>query len=140
MTVREAIHLIIEAGGMSKGGEVFILKMGNPVKIFDLAKNMILLSGKTIKNQNNLNGDIEIKITGLRPGEKLYEEVLLGKNPIKTNNSMILKANETFLKEKILKIKINELKKYLHEYDLKNINKLFINIISGYKQNSKNYE
>jgi FlaA1/EpsC-like NDP-sugar epimerase len=133
MTAAEAIHLIIESGGMSKGGEVFILKMGSSVKIFELAKTMILLSGKTIKDQKNVNGDIEIKITGLRPGEKLYEEVLIGNNPIETDNNMILKANENFLKKQDLQLKVSQLKKYLEEYNLEKINNLFFEIISGYK-------
>ncbi len=132
MTAKEAIHLIIEAGGMSVGGEVFILKMGKPVKIFELAKNMILLSGKTVKDNNNPNGDIEIKINGLREGEKLYEEVLIGNNPIKTENDMILKANESFIKKQLLTKYIGQLNKYLYEHNLTKINILFSKIISGY--------
>ena len=140
MTAEEAIHLIIEAGGMSVGGEVFILKMGKSVKIYDLAKTMILLSGKTIKNKNNIKGDIEIKITGLRQGEKLYEEVLIGNNPIKTKNAMILKANEKFLKKQVLVKKTNQLKKYINENNLDKINTLFYEVISGYniKNHNKN--
>ncbi|EJS89362.1 Rfb, partial [Pasteurella multocida subsp. multocida str. Anand1_cattle] len=71
-------QLVIQAGAMAKGGDVFILDMGEPVKILELAKKLILLSGLSIKNENNPNGDIEIKFTGLRPGEKLYEELLIG--------------------------------------------------------------
>ena len=76
MTIHEAVSLVIKASLIAKGGEVFVLDMGDPIKIIDLAKRMIELSGKTIKSKQNLNGDIEIKIIGLSKGEKLYEELL----------------------------------------------------------------
>ena len=78
MTIPEAAQLVIQAGAMAKGGDVFILDMGEPVKIVDLAKNLIQLSGLSVKDENNPKGDIEITYTGLRPGEKLYEELLIG--------------------------------------------------------------
>jgi len=137
MTIQEAVHLVIEAGGMSLGGEVFILKMGKPVLIYDLAKTMIFLSGKTLKNKNNPKGDIEIEVTGLRKGEKLYEEVLIGENPEKTENKMILKANEHFFNKQILNEKILQLEKFIKNEDLPNIKYLFSKIILGYKITSK---
>jgi len=133
MTAEEAIHLIIQAGGMSKGGEVFILKMGEPVAILELAKTMISLSGKTMKNKVNPNGDIAIKIVGLRDGEKMYEEVLIGNNPIITDNEMILKANEIFYDKKYITQQLQDLRKSLKNHDLIKINKLFALIITGYK-------
>jgi len=86
-----------QAGAMGKGGDVFVLDMGEPVKIVDLAKNLIQLSGLEVKSSDNPNGDIEIKFTGLRPGEKLYEELLIGDNVEGTDHERIMTANEQFL-------------------------------------------
>lgn len=94
MTAREASQLVIQAGAMGNGGEIFLLDMGNPVKIIDLAKQMIELSGLSIRDDENKNGDIEINITGLRPGEKLYEELLIEGNSSKTVHPRIFIANE----------------------------------------------
>ena len=80
MTIPEAAQLVLQAGSMSKGGDVFVLDMGNPVKIIELAHRMIEMSGLTVRTSDNPDGDIEIQITGLRPGEKLYEELLIGDN------------------------------------------------------------
>ena len=91
MTIKEAAQLVIQAGAMAKGGDVFVLDMGKPVKIYDLAKKMIQLSGQKLKDENNPNGDVEILITGLRPGEKLYEELLIGNNPLPTIHPRFLK-------------------------------------------------
>ena len=97
MTIPEAAQLVIQAGAMAHGGEVFVLDMGEPVKIMDLAKRMITLSGLKVKDQNNPNGDIEIVIAGLRPGEKLYEELIIdGGNIEKTQHPLIMKAKEHF--------------------------------------------
>ncbi|MDI4509036.1 polysaccharide biosynthesis protein [Moraxella osloensis] len=97
MTIPEAAQLVIQAGAMAHGGEVFVLDMGEPVKIMDLAKRMITLSGLKIKDQHNPNGDIEIIIAGLRPGEKLYEELIIdGDNIEKTQHPLIMKAKERF--------------------------------------------
>ena len=97
MTIPEAAQLVIQAGSMGKGGDVFVLDMGEPVKIYELARNMIHLSGFDVKDENNPYGDIEIKITGLRPGEKLYEELLIGDNVAKTQHQRIMSANEVCL-------------------------------------------
>jgi FlaA1/EpsC-like NDP-sugar epimerase len=97
MTIPEAAQLVIQAGSMGKGGDVFVLDMGEPVKIYDLARNMIHLSGFDVKDENNPYGDIEIKITGLRPGEKLYEELLIGDNVAKTQHQRIMSASEVCL-------------------------------------------
>lgn len=94
MTIPEAAQLVLQAGAMGTGGEVFVLDMGKPVKIVDLAYKMTHLMGLTIKDDKNPNGDIQIDYTGLRPGEKLYEELLIGNQPKKTLHSRILKANE----------------------------------------------
>ncbi|GAA4046774.1 polysaccharide biosynthesis protein [Parerythrobacter jejuensis] len=97
MTIPEASNLVIQAAGLAKGGEVFVLNMGKPVKILDLAKTMIQLSGLSLRDEDNPEGDIEIQEIGLRPGEKLYEELLIGENPEKTVHSEIMKAHETFV-------------------------------------------
>ncbi|HLX54943.1 MAG TPA: nucleoside-diphosphate sugar epimerase/dehydratase [Aquella sp.] len=94
MTIPEAVELVIQSGSMAKGGEVFVLDMGQAVKIVDLARKMIYLSGLTIKDDKHLDGDIEIRYMGLRPGEKLFEELLIGNNPTKTEHNQIMMANE----------------------------------------------
>jgi FlaA1/EpsC-like NDP-sugar epimerase len=97
MTIPEAAQLVIQAGAMATGGEVFVLDMGDPVKIIDLAKRMIEFSGLSVRDADTPDGDIEIEVIGLRPGEKLYEELLIGENPVGTNHPRIMKAHETFL-------------------------------------------
>ena len=97
MTIPEAVALVIQAGAMSKGNDVFLLDMGEPVKIADLAKKMVNLSGFSIKNESNIQGDIEIIYSGLRPGEKLYEELLIGDSSKKTEHKKIFKAEESFV-------------------------------------------
>jgi FlaA1/EpsC-like NDP-sugar epimerase len=97
MTIPEAAQLVIQAGAMGTGGDVFVLDMGDPVKIVDLAKNMTHLMGLTIKDEENPSGDIELKYTGLRPGEKLYEELLIDATAQPTQHERILSANEHFL-------------------------------------------
>lgn len=97
MTIPEASQLVIQAGAMGTGGEVFVLDMGEPVKILDLAAKMIKLSGLQLRSDENPEGDIEINYIGLRPGEKLYEELLIGANPRTTRHPRVMKANESFV-------------------------------------------
>ena len=97
MTIPEASQLVIQASAMAQGGEVFVLDMGEPVRIVDLAQRMIELSGLSLRNADNPGGDIAIEFVGLRPGEKLYEELLIGDNPEATRHPGIMKANEKFL-------------------------------------------
>ena len=97
MTIPEAAQLVMQAGAMAKGGEVFVLDMGQPIKIFDLACSMIQLSGCTVRSEANPEGDIDIQEIGLRPGEKMYEELLLGENPQSTEHSRIMRAQEVKL-------------------------------------------
>ena len=118
MTIKEASQLVIQSSALSKGGEVFLLDMGKPIKILHLAKRMIRLSGLTIKKNNNF-GDIEIVYTGLRSGEKLYEELLIDNNSERTSHPLIFKAEEKFISyEKIIPL-IMDLEKLLKKYDLK---------------------
>ena len=98
MTIPEAVELVIQAGAMAKGGEVFVLDMGEPIRIYDLAVKMIQLSGLQVLDENNPNGDIEIQYTGLRPGEKLYEELLVDGNFSLTENKLIMRAEEQMIR------------------------------------------
>ena len=135
MTIQEASQLVIQASTLAKGGEVFLLDMGEPIKILSLAKQMISLSGLTIKNQNNPNGDIEIIFTGLRPGEKLYEELLLSKSPIKTKHPKIYRSKEPFiLQEKLFK-EIDLLKILIENNDLEKILEKIKKIVIDYTPN-----
>ena len=97
MTIPEAAQLVLQAGAMAEGGDVFVLDMGAPVKVLDLAKRMVALSGFTVRDLDTLAGDIDIQIVGLRPGEKLYEELLIGNNPATTLHPRIMKAHEEFI-------------------------------------------
>lgn len=109
MTIPEAAQLVLHAGAMAEGGEVFVLDMGQPVKIIDLARRMVALSGCTLRDAEHPEGDIEILITGLRPGEKLYEELLIGDNPVGTGHPRIMKAREEFLNWPVLAPLLDEL-------------------------------
>ena len=97
MTIPEAAQLVLQAGAMARGGDVFLLDMGDPVRIVDLARNMIVLSGLQVKDEANPSGDIEIHFVGLRPGEKLYEELLIGDQPLPTEHPRIMRSHEDFL-------------------------------------------
>jgi len=97
MTIPEAVELVIQSGSMAKGGEVFVLDMGEPIRIYDLAVKMIKLSGLQVIDEKNPKGDIEILYSGLRPGEKLYEELFVGDNFVTTDNKLILRANEEMI-------------------------------------------
>lgn len=137
MTIPEAAQLVIQAGAMSNSGDVFVLNMGPMVKIIDLARRMIELSGLTIKDDEQPDGDIEIEISGLRPGEKLYEELLIGENPQPTLHPRIMKANEEFLHWTELEIKLNRLKIALTVNDVANIRLIMQNLVPGYTPNDE---
>jgi len=133
MTIPEAVELVIQAGAMGQGGDVFVLDMGEPIRIDDLAKKMVRLSGLEVKDENNPNGDIEIKYTGLRPGEKLYEELLIGDNVSDTNNPLIMRANEDMLSWDELEPTLNSLKIAITDCDQKKLRELLIQIVPGFK-------
>ena len=137
MTIPEASQLVIQAGAMAKGGDVFVLDMGKPIKIYDLAVKMIELSGLTIKNTSQTKGDIEIKITGLRPGEKLFEELFLSNNPIKTKHPKIFRSKEPFIRHEKLIKEIEFLEKFMADNDLENILKKLRSIVIDYSPNNK---
>ncbi len=137
MTVTEAAQLVIQAGAMGKKSEVFVLDMGESVKIRDLIYKMINLSGLNVKDKGNPNGDIEIKITGLRPGEKLYEELLLGDNPKKTIHSKIQKTNDSYIPLDQLNIELKNLKNLINANNVEEVKNLLDKILKLYKTNSK---
>ncbi|MBK1850291.1 polysaccharide biosynthesis protein [Marinobacter sp. 1-4A] len=117
MTIPEAGHLVRQAAAMGKGGEVFVLNMGEPVKIADLAKRMIRLMGLSERTGLNSDGDIEIVYTGLRPGEKLYEELLIGDNPVATTNARIMMAREACLPWAEVRVLLDELAQASQQFD-----------------------
>ena len=114
MTIPEAAQLVIQAGSMAKGGEVFVLDMGKPVKIFDLACTLISLSGLTICDDDNPDGDIAIEEIGLRPGEKLFEELLIGENPMPTKHPRIMQAMEGHMSWQDLSAALDQLESHVH--------------------------
>ena len=137
MTVTEAAQLVIQAGSMGKNSEVFVLDMGESVKINDLINKMINLSGFTVKDLKNPNGDIEIKIVGLRPGEKLYEELLIGDNPQRTNHSKIQKTSDPSIPFNELEPDLNILKDLLENNSASEVKDLLYKILKSYKSNSE---
>ena len=137
MTITEASQLVIQSGALAKGGDVFVLDMGEPIKIYDLALKMIKSAGFTNNKLSDTDENIEIIITGLRPGEKLYEELLLSKNPIKTKHPKIFKSDEPFILFDDLKKDIKILKDLMNKNDLKNIRNKLKEIIVHYSPNSE---
>ncbi|HEX8415377.1 MAG TPA: polysaccharide biosynthesis protein, partial [Sphingomicrobium sp.] len=109
MTIPEAAQLVVQASAMAMGGEVFVLDMGEPVRIADLARNMIELCGLTVRSTANPDGDIEIVTVGMRPGEKLYEELLIGNDPRATTHPRIMMASEHHIPWAVLKPQLQEL-------------------------------
>lgn len=137
MTIPEAAQLVIQAGAMAKGGDVFVLDMGQSVKILDLARRMVELSGLKVRDDNHPDGDIEIEITGLRPGEKLYEELLIGDNPKPTNHSRIMKAHEEFLPWAELEPRLKALDMALNVNDIGVIRQMLQQLVAGYVPNGE---
>jgi len=133
MTIPEAVELVIQAGAMGKGGDVFVLNMGDPVSINELAKKMIRLSGLEIKDESNPNGDIEIHYTGIRPGEKLFEELIIGNNISKTSHPMIMRAEEDEIEWADLKLILKDLEKALFESDFKRVRELLTIAVPDFK-------
>ncbi|TCJ88644.1 FlaA1/EpsC-like NDP-sugar epimerase [Cocleimonas flava] len=133
MSIPEAVQLVIQAGAMAKGGDVFVLDMGESVKIADLAEKMIKLSGLSVKNDKNPDGDIAIQFNGLRPGEKLYEELLIGENVSGTKHQRIMRANEEFMTWSTLEQKLDKLEKIMQVDNILEIKSQLTNIVDGYK-------
>jgi FlaA1/EpsC-like NDP-sugar epimerase len=122
---------------MGSGGDVFVLDMGEPVRIYDLAKRMVELSGLVLKDAQHPDGDIEIAITGLRPGEKLFEELLIGDNPQPTQHSRIMKANEEFTPWLQLQHSLDEINVAIQGNDVPAIRGLLQSLVPGYQPNEE---
>jgi len=135
MTIPEAAQLVIQASAMAVGGDVFVLDMGEPVRIHDLAVKMVYLSGLLVKDEAHPHGDIEIAVTGLRPGEKLYEELLIGDNPQPTAHPKIMKAHEEFLSWGDLQEELEKLNVALDACDGKLIGSMLKKLVPGYQPN-----
>jgi FlaA1/EpsC-like NDP-sugar epimerase len=133
MTIPEAAQLVIQAGAMASGGDVFVLDMGEPIRIVDLARRMVELSGMTVRDADNPAGDIEIRVVGLRPGEKLYEELLIGDNPMPTLHPRILKARDDFLPWGELSPQLERLKAALEINDAPSIRQQLQHMVLGYR-------
>jgi FlaA1/EpsC-like NDP-sugar epimerase len=132
MTIPEAAQLVIQAGTMAQGGDVCVLDMGQPVKIMDLARRMIQLSGLTIQDESNSEGDIAIEVTGLRPGEKLYEELLIGNNPSPTDHPLIMKSHEAFIEWPVLELKLRSLEDALNVNNVGLVRRLLQDLVPEY--------
>ena len=132
MTIPEAAQLVLQAGAMGQGGDVFVLDMGQPIKIIDLARRMLHLSGLSERTPAHPQGDIEISITGLRPGEKLYEELLIGDNPEPTEHPRIMKAREPFLPWVDLQKELKLLQSAADQGDAQGIKAVFLHHVQGY--------
>ncbi|MGM4914792.1 polysaccharide biosynthesis protein [Rhizobium sp. 768_B6_N1_8] len=132
MTISEASQLVIQAGAMADGGDVLLLDMGEPVRIADLARRMIDLSGLSVRSDDNPEGDIELSVTGLRPGEKLYEELLIGDNPETTQHPRIMKAREDFLFWPELSKRLKVLDAALDRNDIPTARLMLAELVSGY--------
>ena len=148
MTIPEAAQLVMQTGAMignnddgskniesahNSGADVYVLDMGEPVKIYDLACRMIELSGFRVKDKSFMEGDIAIEVTGLRPGEKLYEELLIGNNPQKTRHSRIMKASEKFVPWDELKPALNSLSVAAGDGDVLMIRSIFKTLVPEYQ-------
>jgi len=138
MTIPEAANLVIQAGAMASGGEVFVLDMGEPVKIVDLAQRMIHLSGFGIKDTANPEGDIEVIFTGLRDGEKLYEELIIGEGNVEsTDHPLIMQAIEHSFPLDELESVLFDLNEKQKEFDVPWLKQQFKRFVDGYKENTK---
>lgn len=132
MTIPEAAQLVLQAGAMATGGDVFVLDMGGPVKIIDLARRMVALSGLSVRDAAHSDGDIEIAISGLRPGEKLYEELLIGDNPTHTEHPRIMRAQEDFLEWQVLDQYLQTLRQAAEHNDVAAIKAVLQACVHGY--------
>ncbi len=138
MTIPEAAQLVIQSGAMGEGGDVFVLDMGEPVQILEMAKKMIHLSGLSVRDESNTNGDIEISFTGLRPGEKLYEELLIGDNVTITNHPRIMRASEELMKFSEVENLVNEIEIACNQNESEILRQLLVSAVSGFEPQCRN--
>jgi len=137
MTIPEASQLVIQAGAMATGGDVFVLDMGEPVKIVEMAKKMIELSGYEVKTEENQEGDIEIAFTGLRPGEKLFEELLIGDSVVGTEHPKIMRANEEFSGAGLISKTLEGIEKCEMDQNTSCTKDLLMQVVGGFQPSVK---
>ncbi|WP_396582805.1 polysaccharide biosynthesis protein [Guyparkeria halopsychrophila] len=137
MTIPEAVQLVIQAGSMAEGGDVFVLDMGEPVKIAYLARRMVHLSGLEVRDEEHPDGDIEITYTGLRPGEKLYEELLIGEAVNGTGHPRIMRASEDCLRWRVFEKCLSRLQKDMDRYDMPAVREHLSELVSGYQPHER---
>ncbi len=135
MTIPEAAQLVLQAGALAKGGDVFVLEMGEPVRILDLAKRMIRLMGREVKDENQPYGQIEIQITGLRPGEKLYEELVFGDNVTGTGHPMIMRAEEEYPPYAVVQDFLRDMHAACGRFDCEGIRTILLELVNGFQSN-----
>ena len=133
MTIPEAAQLVLQAGAMAEGGDVFVLDMGEPIRILELARRMVALAGLTVRSNQHPSGDIDITFTGLRPGEKLYEELLIGDNPLPTGHPRILRAQEERFEWHVLQARLGELQAAVQSGELQRMRALLKALVPGYQ-------
>lgn len=133
MTIPEAAQLVLQAGAMAEGGDVFVLDMGEPIRILELARRMVALAGLTVRSADHPSGDIDITFTGLRPGEKLYEELLIGDNPLPTGHPRILRAQEERFEWHVLQARLGELQTAVQAGDQPRMRTLLKTLVPGYQ-------
>jgi FlaA1/EpsC-like NDP-sugar epimerase len=136
MTIPEAAQLVLQAGSMAKGGDVFVLDMGRPVRIEDLARRMVSLMGLTVRDDDNPDGEVEIIYTGLRPAEKLFEELLIGSNVTGTDHPMIMRATEHFLPSAVVQQILEDILSALNRSDCRKLRELLLQAVAEYKPES----
>jgi FlaA1/EpsC-like NDP-sugar epimerase len=136
MTIPEAANLVLQSTEIANNGDLLMLDMGEPQRIYDLAKKLVFLSGYSLKTDLNPDGDIEIQFTGLRPGEKLYEELLIGGNPEVTTNKRIFRAKEDFLPLAELEIHLQSLNDALNARDFELLHNVLLKLVEGYNKSS----
>jgi FlaA1/EpsC-like NDP-sugar epimerase len=133
MTIPEAVQLVLQAGAMAQGGDVFVLDMGKPIRIAELARRMIKLSGFTVRDESNPQGDIAVEFTGLRPAEKMFEELLIGKNVTGTEHPMILRAVEHSLPWDEVQLLLHDLLVAMGQFDVPGARRLLIAAVREYR-------
>jgi FlaA1/EpsC-like NDP-sugar epimerase len=137
MTIPEAAQLVIQAGAMAQGGDVFVLDMGEPVRIIDLARRLVELSGRTVRDEHSPDGDIELQVTGLRPGEKLYEELLIGDSAMPTLHPRVMKAHDPCLPWNELWRQFEMLNAALESSDVPMLKQTLTQILPGYRPHAE---
>jgi FlaA1/EpsC-like NDP-sugar epimerase len=140
MTIPEAAQLVIQAASLAQGGEVFVLDMGRPIKVVELARRMIRLSGLKPRTPDEPEGDIEIEFTGLRPGEKLYEELLIGDNPMPTDHPRIMMANEKYLSKQEFEAGLARLEEGISRQDPTIVRKVLAELVTEYRPSEKDFD